>query len=474
MNNANDQEVSPSMIHPSFDKERSGTTEGNLGSVESDTQTVPNQAEMESECNRATECNLEEVECGTQTVARQVEVAAESSGSTGGNLDRVGNCTGTAPNQVEIESEPNEYPSKRNTSKIKARQYRILESSDDDDDSKIKDRRHCLVDSSDDDDDRSSNLAKRLRKKLSVASARRKKSPVVGRNCNKSPSQSDESVHDFSDDDASHEDDESLFHSEGSRRSDDGSESMNSYDREFLDDRSVPLVATSSSNEEFMDDGNDEDDEAFILELLRKEQGKSKKRAAGTPPTTARQQVDANVRNKILGLEASITRIQQMSTPLAKLDGTHQMSAGRRKAEKGYPNVVFGIYYFTEQKPNADGTNNRGELFLDTPGLHLLTPSKHMSKVLHSVIGARKLPPGAKKSNSGQHKACTICTHETFKSFYDSLLDPATTAKEKSQHKGSLRHRSQKTAFLPNKKSKMFHAVAAALGMETSKKKKQD
>ena len=279
--------------------------------------------------------------------------------------------------------------------------------------------------------------------------------------------QENESEHEFESDAPAHEDDASLCDTTDEEESVD---SPHTSDDEFIDDNSEPSVAGSESSG-YQDESEDEvDDDELIFQLAENEAlnkagkaGKSKiKRLAGMPPKSIRQQLDAKVREKILGLRIGMTRVHHMSVPLAKRDGHYKLTSGQRREQMGYPEAIIGLYAYIEQKPNADGKNKSN--FLDTPEFHMWVPSEHSAGVMKRKIGP-------KKDNDGK-KACMMGVHNTFDGFYDSLCDKETQAKAKSKPQGSKRHRSVRDPAAPHKKSKIFKACERKVMEQLDKKKK--
>lgn len=196
-----------------------------------------------------------------------------------------------------------------------------------------------------------------------------------------------------------------------------------------------------------IDDDSEANDEHSTSTSTSTRRKKSKVRAAGIPPTSARQQVDNKVKEKLRALGTPVLRLMQQSTPLAKLDGPHKLTEGEVREQMNFPDVIFGIYCYTEQKPNADG--NSKSLFLDTPEIRFLTASKKMSTVLN-----KKIRPVVKKSTG--NSVCQMATFEDFTEFLATFNDAKTLEHNKSKSKGGSRNQQNREYGMPSKKSNMF------------------
>ena len=170
---------------------------------------------------------------------------------------------------------------------------------------------------------------------------------------------------------------------------------------------------------------------------------KSGKRRAGEPPVRVRQQMDNKVREKIEQLELPVQNVQIMSTPLARLDGDYQLSRGVIAQQLAFPNVIHGAYCYTEQPPNADGSNTNH--FLDTPVFHFWTPSKKQSKALSEVI---------QPVVTNGVPTCKFAFHESYVSYkaafeHEQMKDlPKSTPKEDSKRTEKKKKKKQKNPFL--------------------------
>ena len=153
--------------------------------------------------------------------------------------------------------------------------------------------------------------------------------------------QENESEHEFESDAPAHEDDASLCDTTDEEES---VESPHTSDEEFIDNNSEPSVARSESSG-YEDESEDEvDDDKLIFQLAENEAlnkasqaaGKSEiKRGAGMPPKSIQQQLDAKVREKIVGLKIGMMRVHHMSVSLAKRDGYHKLTQWAKERTDG-------------------------------------------------------------------------------------------------------------------------------------------
>ncbi|CAB9527367.1 hypothetical protein SEMRO_1984_G309370.1 [Seminavis robusta] len=118
----------------------------------------------------------------------------------------------------------------------------------------------------------------------------------------------------------------------------------------------------------------------------------NRKRAANTPAETRSQQMDNRVREKLDGCEAPLFTAMNMSRPEHLLASYKEPDGSDTESvvnEKKWPKVVPGLFFFTEQKPNANGKG--GGEFLKDPAIHFWTGSDQMNDVLSSHLKKRGL-----------------------------------------------------------------------------------
>ena len=195
---------------------------------------------------------------------------------------------------------------------------------------------------------------------------------------------------------------------------------------------------------QFLEDEDEDEDED-------EEEGTTKHQKAGMPPTTIGQQLGNKVRSKLWGLAPWVTRVQQMSVPLAKLDDeADALDESLKKHQLAFPNVVIGMYAYTAQKPNADGKNKTH--FRGTPAMNFWVPE---STVLQEALTSAIKPTKNEKDKPN----CIIGAQTSFREWMATLEDPETKKKPKSGCKGSARHHSKKELNVPNAKSHLGQAM---------------
>lgn len=104
-------------------------------------------------------------------------------------------------------------------------------------------------------------------------------------------------------------------------------------------------------------------------------------RRAGDPPTSIRQQQDTMVRNKMISAFPRVITLQDQSIPASKRDDWKVETSADKVQERNeahFPNNAHGLFCFTEQAPNDDGSGGAG--FLLKPELRMFVGSKPMAR----------------------------------------------------------------------------------------------
>lgn len=116
----------------------------------------------------------------------------------------------------------------------------------------------------------------------------------------------------------------------------------------------------------------------------RKNRG-NRKRKAGSPAVNVTQQLDAQVREKLDGVEGPMTSAMVMSRPRFMSDKYNSESDSESVVDsKGWPAVVFGVFAYTMQQPNPNGGG--GGKRRKHPKLILWTGSKHTNGIMEQAV----------------------------------------------------------------------------------------
>jgi len=126
------------------------------------------------------------------------------------------------------------------------------------------------------------------------------------------------------------------------------------------------------------------------MEPAKKKARKTNKRKAGEPAGTERQQMDDRVREKLMGVFKPMRTTQKMSMPISRSDDYVPPDNSEDEddvivAQKRWPKVIHGIFCYTEQKANEDGSNGAEGTFLRNPVLYMNVGSEYMKTELAAV-----------------------------------------------------------------------------------------
>ncbi|CAB9531857.1 hypothetical protein SEMRO_4124_G353030.1 [Seminavis robusta] len=162
----------------------------------------------------------------------------------------------------------------------------------------------------------------------------------------------------------------------------------------------------------------------------------NRKRAANTPATSRSQQMDNRVREKLDGCEGPLFTAQTMSRPEHLLasykepDGSDTESVAN---EKRWPKVVPGLFFYTEQAPNANGKG--GGDFLKAPTIHFWTGSDATNDILSKELKKRGLKREYHATYEGLKQA--VFGHESITEAQRNKIRKRTLkSKAKNQKKG--------------------------------------